>query len=184
MIGKIKDKEEFYKTVKNRIHNINPKIREGVYVADNAVVIGEVSIDEGSSVWFNCLIRGDVNDIKIGKRTNIQDATVVHVSSTLQGTYIGDDVTIGHGALIHACTIDNGAFIGMQACIMDGAHVEAGAMVAAGALVSPRKTIPSGELWGGTPARYMRDLTPEEKQNITSSAEHYVRLSQIYLQKP
>jgi carbonic anhydrase/acetyltransferase-like protein (isoleucine patch superfamily) len=125
-------------------------------------------------------VRGDVNDIKIGARTNIQDGTVIHVSSTTQGTYIGDDVTIGHLALIHACTIGHRAFIGMQACVMDEAVVEEEAMVAAGALVTPSKRIPKHQLWGGRPARYMRDLTPEEIAYLKHSADHYAKLAKAY----
>ena len=160
---------------------VMPKIGRNVFLAETAAVIGDVAIGDDSAVWFHCVVRGDVNDIKIGARTNIQDGTVIHVSSTLQGTYIGDDVTVGHMALLHACTIENAAFIGMQACVMDGAYVETGAMVAAGALVTPGKRVLSGQLWGGSPARYMRDLTPEEKAYIPYSARHYVRLAADYL---
>lgn len=179
----MKQKEEFYETVRRRVLETQPRIAADVFVAENAVVTGEVEIGNESSIWYGCVLRGDVNNITVGKRTNIQDGTVVHVSSTLQGTYIGDDVTIGHMALIHACTIEDGAFIGMQACIMDGAKVEKGAMVAAGALVTPGKTVPSGTLWGGSPARHMRDLTAEEKRELTASAAHYVRIARIYRQK-
>lgn len=160
---------------------ISPRIGKDVFLADNAVVAGDVEIGDGSSVWFGCTVRGDVNDIKIGARTNIQDGTVIHVSSKLQGTYIGNDVTVGHMALLHACTIEDTAFIGMMACVMDGAFVETGAMVAAGALVTPGKRVLSGQLWGGSPARFMRELTPEEKDYIPYSAGHYVRLAREYL---
>lgn len=164
-----------------KFKNISPKIEDSTFIAENAVVIGDVEIGEESSVWYNCVLRGDVNDIKIGKRTNIQDGTVIHVSSTTQGTYIGDDVTIGHCALLHACTIGNRAFIGMQACVMDDAIVEDEAMVAAGALVTPGKRIPSRQLWSGRPAKYMRDLTPEEIEFLQFSADRYVKLSREYL---
>lgn len=160
---------------------IFPQIAASVFVAENAVIIGDVVIGEESSVWYNCVLRGDVNDIKIGARTNIQDGTVIHVSSTTQGSYIGDDVTIGHMALIHACTIGDRAFIGMKACVMDDAVIEDEAMVAAGALVTPGKRVPKHQLWGGSPARYMRDLTPEEIEFLRFSAERYVRVSRSYL---
>lgn len=176
-------RKEFYETVRQRVREMQPQIATDAFIAENAVVRGEVKIGSESSIWYGCVLRGDVNNITVGKRTNIQDGTVVHVSSTLQGTYIGDDVTIGHMALIHACTIEDGAFIGMQACIMDGAKVEKGAMVAAGALVTPGKTVPSGTLWGGSPARPMRDLTEEEKRELTSSAAHYVRIAAVYREK-
>lgn len=161
----------------------SPRIDKSTFVAENAVVIGDVEIGTESSVWYNCVLRGDVNDIKIGARTNIQDGTVIHVSSTTQGTYIGNDVTVGHMALLHACTIGNGSFIGMQACIMDDAIVEEEAMVAAGALVPPGKRIPSRQLWGGRPAKYMRDLTKEEIEFLKFSANRYVKLSREYLAK-
>lgn len=161
--------------------DIHPQLGSDIFVADTARVIGDVVIGDHSNIWYGCVLRGDVNDIKVGMRTNIQDGTVVHVSSTLQGTYIGNDVTIGHMALIHACTIGDAAFIGMQACVMDGAEIEGGAMVAAGALVTPGKKVPSGQLWAGSPAKYMRDLTDEERAYIKHSAAHYVRLAGEYL---
>lgn len=161
--------------------NIHPKISETVFVAENAVIIGDVEIGEESSVWYNCVLRGDVNDIKIGARTNIQDGMVIHVSSTTQGTYIGNDVTVGHMALIHACTIGDRAFIGMKACIMDDAVVEEEAMVAAGALVTSGKRVPKHQLWAGSPAKYMRDLTAEEIKFLKFSSDRYVRLSRTYL---
>lgn len=161
--------------------NILPKIHDSVFVAENAVIIGDVEIGEGSGIWYGCTLRGDVNIIRIGRRSNIQDHTIIHVSSTGQGTYIGDDVTVGHAAVLHACTIGNLAFIGMQACVMDDVMIEDGAMVAAGALVTPGKQIPSGQLWGGSPARYMRDLTEEERDFLPFSAERYARLAQGYL---
>jgi len=160
---------------------ISSTIDSSVFIAQNVAIIGDVTIDEDSSIWYNCVIRGDVNNITIGKRTNIQDGTIIHVSSKGQGTYIGDDITIGHMALLHACTIEDKAFIGMKACIMDGAYVESGAMVAAGALVTPNKRVLSGELWAGTPAKFMRNLTDDDKKEILHSAEHYVAISKNYL---
>lgn len=161
--------------------DVMPKIDETAFVAETAAVIGDVVIGPESSVWYGCTLRGDVNNIVIGARTNIQDHTMIHVSSTTQGTYIGDDVTVGHAAVLHACTIGNGAFIGMKACVMDDAVVEAGAMVAAGALVTPGKRIPAGQLWGGSPAKFMRELSDKEKEFLTFSAERYVTLSRGYL---
>lgn len=158
-----------------------PRIDKTAFVADKVFVIGDVEIGPDSGIWFGCVLRGDVNNIKIGARTNIQDGTVIHVSSTTQGTYIGDDVTVGHMALLHACTVEDGAFIGMKACVMDDAIIEKGAMVAAGALVTPGKRVPSGQLWGGAPARYMRDLTESEKEHLGKSAAHYVRLAREYI---
>jgi carbonic anhydrase/acetyltransferase-like protein (isoleucine patch superfamily) len=161
--------------------SVLPKIDETAFVAETAAVIGDVVIGAESSVWYGCTLRGDVNNIVIGARTNIQDHTMIHVSSDGQGTTIGDDVTVGHAAVLHACTIGNMAFIGMQACVMDGAIVEDGAMVAAGALVTPGKRVLSGQLWGGSPAKYMRDLSDAEKAFLKYSADRYVAVAKNYL---
>ena len=160
--------------------NITPIIHDSVWVADNAVVAGDIEIGEDSSVWFGVQMRGDVHEIRIGARTNIQDNAVVHVTRNLSGTYIGDDVTVGHGAILHACRVEDKCLIGMGAIILDEAVIEAGAMVAAGALVPPKKIVKSGQLWGGNPAKYMRDLKAEEVEFLKISADNYVRLSQDY----
>tara|TARA_B100000780_G_scaffold245344_1_gene189357 strand:+ start:315 stop:830 length:516 start_codon:yes stop_codon:yes gene_type:complete len=166
------------KTIRNKTPHYD---HMNTFVAETACLIGNVRIGAESSIWYGCTIRGDVNDVTIGKRSNIQDGTVIHVSSTTQGTYVGDDVTVGHMALLHACTIGDRAFIGMKACIMDDAKIEDGAMVAAGALVTPGTVVPAGQLWGGVPAKYMRDLTKEEIEFLTFSASRYVTLSREYL---
>lgn len=160
---------------------IMPKIHHEAFIAENAVIIGDVTIGAETSIWYNVAMRGDVNDIKIGARTNIQDGTIIHVSSTTQGTYIGDEVTVGHMALLHACTIGDRAFIGMKACVMDDAIVEEEAMVAAGALVTSGKRVPKHQLWAGSPAKYMRDLTPDEIKFLKFSADRYVKLSRAYI---
>jgi gamma-carbonic anhydrase len=160
--------------------NITPKIDASAFLAENVSIIGDVEVGAGTGIWYGCVLRGDVNDIKIGKRTNIQDGTVIHTSLGVQGTYIGDDVTVGHMALLHACTIGNKAFIGMQSLIMDEVVVEDEAMVAAGSMVTPRKHIPRHQLWGGRPARYMRDMTPEEIDYLQISADRYAALAQEY----
>ena len=126
-----------------------PAISPDAFIAPNAVVIGDVVIGPETGVWFGCVVRGDMNEIRIGARTNIQDGTVIHVDSQTYGAFIGSDVTIGHMCLIHACTLEDGSFVGMHATVMDGAVVERGAMVAAGAVVTPEKRVPSGQLWGG-----------------------------------
>ena len=159
---------------------IIPQIHESTFIAPNAAVAGDVHIGAQSGIWFCVSIRGDVNEVRIGARTNIQDNSVVHCTWEGQGTYIGDDVTIGHSAVIHDCTIEDLSFIGMQACVMDGAVVGSKAMLAAGALLTPGKHVPSGQLWSGRPARYMRDLTCEEIEHLKWSAGHYVRLASDY----
>jgi carbonic anhydrase/acetyltransferase-like protein (isoleucine patch superfamily) len=154
-------------------------------VAETAVVIGDVVIGEEASIWYGCVLRGDSNSIRVGARTNIQDGTIVHVNHEREGaagtrTIIGADVTIGHMALIHACTLEDGCFIGMKACVMDGAVVESGAMVAAGALVTPGKRVKRGELWAGSPARLMRTLGDTELKYFDDVAEHYAELAASY----
>lgn len=160
--------------------NFIPKIDDKAFIAENAAIIGDVEIGAGTGIWYGCVLRGDVNDIKIGQRTNIQDGTVIHTSLGVQGTYIGDDVTVGHMALLHACTIGNKAFIGMQSLIMDEVIIEDEAMVAAGSMVTPRKRISRHQLWGGRPARYMRDMTTEEIEYLQISADRYAALAQEY----
>jgi carbonic anhydrase/acetyltransferase-like protein (isoleucine patch superfamily) len=161
--------------------NLNPVIDNTAFIAENAVVIGDVKIGSESSVWYNCVLRGDVNNIIIGNRTNIQDGTIIHVSSTTQGTYIGDNVTVGHMALLHACTIKDFAFIGMQSCVMDDSVIEEFAMLGAGSLVPPNKIIPSKQLWMGRPAKYIRDLTADEIEFLKFSADRYVKFSRDYI---
>ncbi len=157
-----------------------PTIDPDAFIAPGAVVIGDVVIGAGSGIWFGCVVRGDVHEIRIGRDTNIQDGSVVHVSKGTFGTYIGDGITIGHKALIHACTLETGCFIGMGATVMDGGVVEAGAMVAAGALVTPGKRVTGGTLWAGSPARPKRDLTPDDTDGWPAQAAHYAALGREY----
>ena len=160
-----------------------PDIHAEAYVAPNAVVIGDVVVGAQSSLWFNVVARGDINSIRIGQRTNIQDGTIIHVSSTDPGgTVIGDDVTVGHMAVLHACTLENNSFVGIKACVMDDAVVQSGAMVAAGAIVTPGKVVRSGELWTGIPARLSRPLKQEEIEMIRWIPEHYIGLAREYQQ--
>lgn len=166
-------------------HGVSPKIHPTAFIAPNAVIIGAVEIGAYSSVWFGCVLRGDVNEIKIGERTNIQDGTVIHVAegdaeTAAMPTFIGDDVTVGHLALLHACSIESRSLIGMKACVMDGAYVEAEALVATGAVVTPGKRVPSGQVWAGVPAKFWRDLKAEERATIEIRAAQYVRLAQSY----
>lgn len=161
-------------------NNIAPVTDKAAFVAPSADIIGDVTLGEDSSIWYGCVLRGDVNDIKVGRGTNIQDGSVVHVATHGQGAYIGDEVTIGHMALIHACAIEDRAFIGMKACVMDDVVVEKGAMVAAGALITPGKRVPSGQLWAGTPAKYIRDLTEDDYKMFRWSWTHYVDLAKSH----
>lgn len=161
--------------------NIWPKIDKSVFLAPKAQIIGKVKIGALSSNWFKVVIRGDVHEIIIGEGTNIQDGTVIHVTTNGLGTHIGHNVTIGHTVLLHDCRLEDESFVGMGSTILDKAIVESGAMVAAGSLVTQNKRIPKGELWGGRPARFMRLLTEEEKKYIPHSAKHYQKIANNYL---
>lgn len=157
-----------------------PRIAPDAFVAPGVVVIGDVEIGAQASVWFGSVVRGDVCHVRIGARTNLQDGTIVHVTRSGLATVIGSDVTVGHRCVLHACTLEDRAFVGMSATLLDGAYVESDAMVAAGALVTPKTRIPRGQLWGGSPARFMRELKPAELQAFADRAAHYVELAQQY----
>lgn len=159
---------------------VRPTIDPAAFVAPGATVIGDTHIGADSSIWFGCTVRGDVHEIRIGARSNVQDGTVIHVSKGKFGTYIGDDVLIGHGCVIHACTLKSGCFVGMGATVLDGVVVESGAMIAAGATVTPGKRVPRGELWAGAPARKFRDLTPEEMDGFIRQCAGYSELAADY----
>lgn len=150
-----------------------PKIDKEAFIAPTASIIGAVTIGKNSGIWFNCVLRGDVEPITIGENTNIQDGSVVHCTRGGGRTIIGNNVTIGHKALIHACHLQDASFIGMGAVIMDNVIVETGAMVAAGSLVTPNKIIRKGEIWAGNPAKFFRNLTQVEADFIMISANNY-----------
>lgn len=157
-----------------------PKIADDAFIASTAVVIGDVEIGAGTSIWYHCVLRGDIHEIRVGRNSNIQDGTVVHVARNRFGTYIGDEVTIGHMALIHACTLEDGAMVGMHATVMDGSVVGSGALVAAGALVPPGKRVPAGEMWGGSPARFIRKVSESDIAMIKRIPPSYVELGGEY----
>jgi len=165
-----------------------PDIGDGVFVDESAVVTGNVVIGEDSSVWPLVSIRGDIHSIRIGARTNIQDGSILHVTHDSEFApggnklTVGDDVTVGHNVVLHACTVENLCLIGMGSIILDGAVVQSGAMVGAGSLVSPNKVLEGGYMWLGSPAKRVRELTDKEKQFLSYSAKHYVKLQKRHNQ--
>jgi carbonic anhydrase/acetyltransferase-like protein (isoleucine patch superfamily) len=160
---------------------VRPTIATDAFIAQNAVVIGDVFVGAQSSIWYGCVLRGDVERIRVGERTNIQDGTIVHVTGKRFSCLIGSDVTVGHAAILHGCTLEDQSFVGMGATVMDSAVVESGGMVAAGALVTPGKVVKKGELWAGSPAKFLRPLTDAERANFLVSAAHYAELARDYL---
>ncbi len=166
---------------------MQPNIDPSAFIAETAVIVGDVTIGKESSIWYNVVARGDVNFIRIGHRTNIQDLSMLHVTHRKSADdpgaplIIGDDVTVGHSVTLHGCTIENGAFVGMQAIIMDKVVVGEGALIGARALVTEGTVIPPRTLWVGAPARYKRDLTPDEIAWLGKSAGNYVNYALQYI---
>lgn len=157
-----------------------PRLAASVFLAEGSAVTGDVEIGEDSSLWFGTVVRGDVNTVRIGARTNLQDLTVVHVTAGKHPTVVGDDVTVGHRAVLHGCTVKDRCLVGIGAIVLDGAVVGPDAMIGAGALVPPGMVVPSGKLVLGAPARVVRDLTPEEIASFRNSAARYVGYAATY----
>jgi len=157
-----------------------PRLGARVWVAPGAYVTGDVELGDDVSFWFHTVARGDVNWIKIGARTNIQDGSVLHVNHGTHPLVIGAGVVVGHQAVVHGCTIEDGALIGIGARVLDGAVVEAGAQIGAGAVVAPGHRIPAGHLALGIPARVVRPLTEEESRRIVDTCERYAALKEKY----
>lgn len=168
-------------------NNIHPEIAADAFISETSVIIGDVYIGSQSSIWYNVVIRADVNSIRIGNRTNIQDLSVLHVTGEKDEDrpgfplIIGNNVTVGHNVTLHGCIVEDNAFIGMNALVMDRAVVGEGAMVAAGALVPEGTVIPSGTLWMGSPAKFKRSLSCEEKKRAIDLANSYIKLSEKYI---
>ncbi len=161
-------------------NGIHPSVAPSAFIAPGAQVIGAVTSGEESSIWYNCVLRGDVETITIGARSNIQDGSVVHVTTRRWKTEIHDDVLIGHLAMIHGCIIESHGFIGLGAIVMDGCVIESDAMLAAGALLTPGKRIARGELWAGRPAKLLRLLSDEEIARNRAGAAGYVELAKMH----
>ena len=164
--------------------NLHPKIHESAYVAEDAVVIGDVEIGAESSIWFGSILRGDVNHIRIGARTNVQDGSIIHVSSKTHPTVLEDEVTLGHRVTLHGCRIETGCLIGIGSIVLDGARVGRNSLVAAGSLVTPNTQIPPRSFVLGSPARVKRELSDEEVRDLEKFWRNYVSLSRIYHRQP
>jgi carbonic anhydrase/acetyltransferase-like protein (isoleucine patch superfamily) len=162
------------------LNGVAPTIHPDAWVAPTAVLIGDVRLAAGANIWFNCVLRADTNPIIVGARSNIQDGTIIHVDHGENFTEIGDDVTVGHAAIIHACKLRNRAFIGMGATVLDGAVVEEAGMLAARGLLGPGKRIGRQELWVGAPARLQRVMTDKERAGWDETVPHYVGLAELY----
>jgi carbonic anhydrase/acetyltransferase-like protein (isoleucine patch superfamily) len=158
---------------------IAPVIHDGCFIAETAVIIGSVILKENVNIWYNAVLRGDVSSIEIGRNTNVQDNVTIHVNSGMK-TVIGDNVTIGHGAIVHACTLGSNVLVGMGAIVLDGAVVGDNVIIGAGALVPPNKRIPAGSMVIGSPCVVKRDLTAEEIQALEISAIKYVENAKSY----
>jgi gamma-carbonic anhydrase len=161
-------------------HDVRPRLGERVFVAPSAAVAGDVEVGDDASFWFHTAVRGDVNWVRIGSRTNVQDGAVLHVTHEAHPLSVGAGVVIGHAAVLHGCTVEDGALIGIGARVLDGATVEAGAQIGAGAIVTPGSRIPAGQLALGIPARVARPLSDREREAIPAIAERYVRLKESY----
>lgn len=158
-----------------------PRIDSSVFLAQGSRILGDVTIGAESGVWFNSVVRGDVQAVRIGKRTNIQDLTLIHESHALCPCVVGDNVTVGHSVVLHGCKVDSNTLIGMGSQILDEAEIGEWVLLGAGSLVTPKMRIPSGTKAFGRPAKVVGELTQEEKELIVWSADHYVQLAKTYL---
>lgn len=156
-----------------------PKIDDSVFLASGVKIIGNVTIGANSSVWYNCVIRGDVHYVRIGEMTNVQDCSMLHVTNGRYPLNIGNKVTIGHSVKLHGCTIQDSCLVGIGAIVLDGVVVEENSMVAAGALVKPNFVVPSGKLVAGVPAKVIRDLTSDEINDFENSTQRYMQYTEI-----
>lgn len=158
-----------------------PQLGRDVFLAETCALIGDVVVGDESSIWYSTVLRGDVMSIQVGARTSMQDGTIVHVTSERFGTTVGNDCTIGHGVILHACTVEDWCLIGMGSTILDGARIGRGSLVGAGALVTPGTDIPPGSLVLGSPARVVRPVNQKEREQIEYAAAHYVEQARRYL---
>ncbi len=155
----------------------HPKFGENCWLAENATVVGDVIMGEHCTVWFNAVVRGDVNSIRIGKYSNVQDGAVIHCTYQKNGTYIGDYVSIAHNAIVHGCIIEDHVLIGMGSIVMDGAVIGTGSIIAAGAIVTQNTKVPPGTIYAGNPAKYLKDVSPDLGAIIDRTANNYITYS-------
>ncbi len=160
--------------------DIHPKIHETAFIAENAVIIGDVEIGEHSSIWYGSVLRGDVNYIRIGARTNIQDLSVLHVSSKAHPTILEDEITVGHRVTLHSCYIETGCLIGIGSIVLDGVRIGKNSLIAAGSLITPNTKIPAESLVMGSPAKIKRNLTPAELSDLPHFWQNYTKLTEHY----
>ncbi len=173
----------FWNMIKS-FQNLSPKIHESAFVADDAIIIGAVEIGAESSIWSGSILRGDVNHIRIGARTNVQDGSIIHVSRKTHPTILEDEVTLGHRVTLHGCHIETGCLIGIGAIVLDGVRVGRNSLVAAGSLVTPNTQIPPRSLVMGSPAKVKRELGDDEVKDLEKFWQNYVSLSRIYKHQP
>ncbi|MGP2571327.1 gamma carbonic anhydrase family protein [Ornithobacterium rhinotracheale] len=163
------------------LNGVQPKMGKNVFLAETATLIGDVQMDDDCSIWFNAVLRGDVNFIKLGNKVNIQDNAVVHCTYQKYPTTIGNNISVGHSAIVHGCTIQDNVLIGMGAIVMDDCLIESHAIIAAGAVLTPHTHVKAGELWAGVPARKIKEVSEDLKTNeIERIANNYVKYSSWY----
>ena len=159
------------------VKGVSPEIPEDCFIAPNATIVGDVKMGDGCSIWFNAVLRGDVNSIRLGSKVNVQDGAVIHCTYQKTRTNIGNNVSIGHNALVHGCTIEDNVLIGMGAIVMDNAHIGSGSIIAAGAVVLEGTEVPAGSIFAGVPARKVKDISPEllsgEVERIATNYQMY-----------
>jgi carbonic anhydrase/acetyltransferase-like protein (isoleucine patch superfamily) len=162
------------------VRGIHPQFGDNCWFADNATIIGDVTMGTDCTVWFNAVVRGDVNSIRIGNRTNIQDGAVIHCTYQRYKTTIGDSVSIAHNAIVHGCTLENNVLVGMGAIVMDGAVVGEGSIIAAGAIVTQHTVVPPGSIYAGNPARFLKAVSPEQAEIFARTANNYVMYAEWF----
>jgi len=162
------------------VHGIHPSFGDNCWFAENATIVGQVTMGRDCTVWFNAVVRGDVNTISLGDRCNVQDGAVIHCTYKRSQTTIGNSVSIAHNAIVHGCTIEDNVLIGMGAIVMDGAVIGAGSIIAAGAIVTQNTMVPPGSIYAGNPARFLKAVSPEQAELFARTANNYVMYAEWF----